>query len=236
MDFQIIYEDEIMLVANKLVPLPVMDDKSGDVSLTTLLKKEIGKKVETKNIYLEPINRIDRRSSGMVIFSKTKKTTAILNSTSSERSIKKYYLVCVENCPPLSEDILIHRFGRNQKSNRTWVEPTSGINGPPWPPDICSTSYNVIGESEHYFLLQAQLITGRTHQIRAQLAFINCPIRGDLKYGAKRSTRNGLIMLHAWKLEFIHPYNRKKIISLTASPPLSESLWSVFKEQNLISD
>ncbi len=223
----VLFEDDSVLVANKLSAVPVVADDSGDEPLGSFIMKGLAEEAGEKLHYLEPVHRIDRRASGVVLFSKNRRTTAVLGTSFRDREVAKTYLACVEKLPEKPESTLVHRFTRDNRGNRTHLTAMSGVTGAPWPADVCALSYRVIASSERYFLLEVELLTGRTHQIRAQLAAIGCPIRGDLKYGARRSTKNGLIMLHAWKLEFNHPHKNEPV-AVVARPPHSEPLWSAF--------
>jgi 23S rRNA pseudouridine1911/1915/1917 synthase len=224
-DIPILYEDEVILIANKLEPIPVQPEKTGDPSLQEILREIVLSRGGSLEIF-EAVHRIDRRASGAVIYAKTPQALATMNEYFRERKIEKTYLAVVTEKPTPDEGTLEHclfwnpRIGK-AKAVKPGEEKSSGGKR-------AVLMYRVAGESEKYFLLEIKPLTGRHHQIRAQLSAIGCPIRGDLKYGAKRSTANGLIMLHASEIEFLHPVSGVKI-HITAPCPDSEPLWQFLK-------
>ncbi|MGC8864586.1 MAG: RluA family pseudouridine synthase [Bacteroidales bacterium] len=220
---RILYEDNHLIIVNKLGGEIVQGDKTGDIPLADMIKAYLKKKyLKPGEVFLGVVHRIDRPVSGAVIFARTSKALARLNNMLKERRITKIYWAVVKNTPSISEGTLVHHLRRNEKQNKTYVydHPTQNTTE-------ASLSYKVLGESDNYFLVQIELHTGRHHQIRAQLAHIGCPIKGDLKYGAERSNPGGFIHLHSIKTEFIHPVKREKL-SIVAPPPLADPLWEHF--------
>jgi 23S rRNA pseudouridine1911/1915/1917 synthase len=194
----------------------VQPDKTGAKSLL-----ELGEIYSKSTIY--PIHRIDRPASGVVLFAKSKKGLARLNAQFQNKSIKKTYLAIVKNKPAASEGELKHYLRKNGKTNKSHVfeEAVKGAKE-------AILNYKVIGSTDNYHLLEVGLETGRHHQIRAQLAAIGSPIKGDVKYGARRSNKNRSIHLHAWKLAFQHPVTLETV-ELVAPLP-DDVLWNVLSD------
>ena len=205
--YEILFEDDAILIANKCSPIPVQKDKSGDASLQDLIVAEHLK----QGSFLEAAHRIDRRTSGIVLFGKTRKALAALEEQFRARTIQKTYIACLEKEPNPPEGVLEHTIVQNTRNNSSLaLDPAKakdkGI--------AASLTYRLILKTDRYFFIEATPLTGRHHQIRAQCAAKGWPIKGDLKYGAKRSTASGRIMLHAWKLALEHPVNgdRKSVV------------------------
>jgi len=214
--FDVIYEDGDMVVVNKLAAVPVLPDKSGDSSLKDFLcESRPGK-------FVEPVHRLDRRTSGAVAFAKTRHCLAALSEEFRERRVTKMYWAVTERAPQPESGTLRHRLVHDKRRNQAKAIPADGDEGS----DIAELAYELVGRSERYFLLAVRPLTGKTHQIRAQLSAAGCPVRGDLKYGARRSTHNGLIMLHARELCFSMPDRRR--VDVIADPPPDEPLWEAF--------
>jgi 23S rRNA pseudouridine1911/1915/1917 synthase len=226
--YRIIHEDADLLIANKLGPLPVQPDKSGDASLQDLLRAEIaGRAGAAGAFFLEAAHRIDRRASGAVIFAKTHRALETLEADFRQKRIEKTYMVCVEHEPEPREGRLEHRLVWDKRTNLVRAFPINASNS-----EAVSAGgthgileYRLAGASERYFFVEVTLITGKHHQIRAQLAAEGMPIRGDIKYGARRTNPNGLIMLHARRLVLTQPRTREKL-DLVAPYPESEPLWA----------
>jgi len=224
---RIIYEDNHLLVINKLPSEIVQEDKTGDKSLLERLKDWI-KKRDNKpgNVFLEVIHRIDRPVSGLVMFAKTSKALSKFNELLREGKIKKTYLAIVQNNPPKDKDILEHYIVRNTQLNKSKAFIKEVKNS-----KKAVLLYEVIAKSDRYYLLKIDLITGRHHQIRSQLAAIQCPIKGDIKYGYPRTNPGGFIHLHSYQLEFEHPI-KKEMIYLKCKPFFDDVLWGkVFGEK-----
>jgi len=215
----IIYEDNHLIVINKPVGKLVQGDRTGDEPLSETVKLYIKKKYNKPgNVYLGVVHRLDRPTSGVLLFSKTSKALSRLNKQFSQRETQKTYWALVFNKPDKDSDRLIHYLKRNQKQNKSYAYIKEIPNS-----KKAVLNYKLIKELNNYYLLEINLETGRHHQIRAQLAFIGCPIRGDLKYGAKRSNADGGIHLHAKTLQIYHPV-KKTPINFEASLP-NDNLW-----------
>jgi len=217
---QIVYEDNHLLVINKKVGQLVQGDKTGDESLLEAIKNFI-KKRDNKpgNVFLGLVHRIDRPTSGLVIYAKTSKALSRLTQMVKNREIKKtYWAVVTKEMIPRTQK-LVHYLKKNEKNNKAIVFPkaTDGAKE-------AILTYNVIKNLDNYLLLEIDLETGRHHQIRAQLSKTGVPIKGDLKYGSPRSNPDGGINLHARKLEFIHPVTKEKI-EITAPVPQNDAVW-----------
>jgi 23S rRNA pseudouridine1911/1915/1917 synthase len=224
--FTILYEDADVLIANKLAPIPVQPDKTGDKSLQDYLREELGARAggddKAAGAFLEAAHRIDRRASGAVLFAKTHIALSTLEAAFRDKRVEKEYLACVEHEPDPPEGRLEHRLSWDKKRNIVRTFRPDSISGKP-----AILEYGVVGRSENYFFLSVNLITGRHHQIRAQLSAFGCPIRGDLKYGARRSSPSGLIMLHARRIALAQPRTDERI-EVLAPFPQTEALWSAF--------
>lgn len=222
---QIVYEDNHLLVVNKKVGQLVQGDKTGDESLLELIKDFI-KKRDNKpgNVFLGLVHRIDRPTSGLVIYAKTSKALSRLTQMVKNREIKKtYWTVVAKEMIPQSQR-LIHYLKKNEKNNKAIVFPkaTDGAKE-------AILTYNIVKTLDNYLLLEIDLETGRHHQIRAQLSKIGVPIKGDLKYGSPRSNPDGGINLHARKLEFIHPVTKENV-EIIAPVPQNDAVWRACEE------
>jgi 23S rRNA pseudouridine1911/1915/1917 synthase len=239
--FTILYEDEDVLVANKLAPIPVQPEKSGDKSLQDLLREDAAARGSASRAGgdhsattpraaslpagPEAAHRIDRRASGAVLFAKTHKALVTLEAAFRDKRMQKQYVACVEREPEPREGKLEHNLAWDKRRNVVRVIPAGSKSG-----KSALLEYRVAGSSEHYFFVAVNLITGRHHQVRAQLAAIGCPIRGDLKYGARRSSPSGLIMLHARRIKFTQPRTGEEL-EVVAPFPESEGLWQAFVDE-----
>ncbi|RRO21926.1 RluA family pseudouridine synthase [Flavobacteriaceae bacterium 14752] len=215
----IIFEDNHLIVINKPVGRLVQGDSTGDEPLSDTVKTYIKHKYNKPgNVYLGVVHRLDRPTSGVLVFAKTSKALSRLNKQFSERQTQKIYWAMVKNKPEQNQAKLVHYLKRNPKQNKSYAYPKEI-------PDSKQAvlKYKVLKSLDHYHLIEIELETGRHHQIRSQLSYINCPIKGDLKYGAKRSNAGGGIHLHAKKLCLIHP-TKKERLCFEASLP-SEKLW-----------
>jgi 23S rRNA pseudouridine1911/1915/1917 synthase len=220
----ILYEDNHIIAVNKTNSEIVQGDKTGDISLDRIVKQYIKEKYKKPGeVFLGVTHRLDRPVSGVVLFAKTSKALTRLNKIFKEREIRKVYWAIVKNRPPEERGRLEHFIVRNEKLNKSFASDRE-VDGS----KKAALTYGIIGDSNNYFLLEIQLETGRHHQIRAQLAKIGCPIKGDLKYGFDRSDKNGGISLHSRSVEFIHPV-RKESLTIVAPAP-DESLWNYFSE------
>ncbi len=211
----VIYKNNQLIAFNKPPTVPVQPDKSENKSLL-----ELGE-IYTKS-KLQLLHRIDRPASGIVLFGKTPKATRVLNAQFQERAIKKTYLAVVKTPPEQVAGELRHHLKKNAKYNKAYCheQPQNGTKE-------AILTYEIIASSDNYHLLSIDLKTGRHHQIRAQLAAIGSPIKGDVKYGARRSNKDRSIHLHAWKMEFVHPVTNEAV-TLEASLP-KEVVWQAFK-------
>ena len=216
----VLYEDNHMIIINKRPGDIVQGDKTGDPPLSEIVKQYIAKKYQKKgNVFLGVVHRLDRPTSGIVIFARTSKALERLNKMLRDKQIKKTYWAIVKNKPEKVSDTLIHYLKKNPKNNKSTVFPRES--------EGCKKAilhYKLIKELDNYYLLEIDLETGRHHQIRAQLSAINCAIKGDLKYGSNRSNPDGGICLHAREIQFIHPVSKEKI-DITAKTPESP-IWN----------
>lgn len=219
-NLQILHEDNHIIVINKRVGDIVQGDKTGDKPLSDVVKEYIKEKYNKPgDVFLGVVHRLDRPTTGIVVFARTSKALTRLNELFSNRETQKTYWAVVKNKPPKLEDNLVHFLKRNEKNNtsKAFIKEV---------PDSkkASLDYKIIKELDNYFALEINLHTGRHHQIRAQLQAIGCPIKGDLKYGFDRSNPDGGIHLHARKLTFIHPVSKDEL-KITAPTP-SDAIWN----------
>ncbi|MCC7050449.1 MAG: RluA family pseudouridine synthase [Bacteroidia bacterium] len=220
---RILFEDNHLLIVNKLPGELVQKDTEQTPALEDVLKEYLKEKYQKSGeAFLGVVHRLDRPTSGIVIFAKTSKALTRLNEDFKTRNIKKIYWAVVKNKPRLDKEKLTHYLLRNSKNNTSKAF-NKEIKGS----KLAELIYTVINSSDNYYLLEIELLTGRHHQIRAQLAAINCSIKGDLKYGSPRSNNDGSIHLHAQKVVFTHPV-KKEEITIVASPP-NDNLWNFLK-------
>lgn len=216
---KIIYEDNHIIVVFKEAGEIVQGDKTGDEPLSEKVKQYIKEKYHKPgNVFLGVVHRLDRPVAGLVVFARTSKALSRLNDMFRNGEVHKTYWAITKEEPKESESLLENWLVRNEKQNKSYAYDHEVPNS-----KLAKLTYKVIGKSENYTLLEVHLITGRHHQIRCQLAHIGCPIRGDLKYGAKRSNPDGSISLLAHHIEFVHPVSKQ---TLSFDSPLpDEPLW-----------
>ena len=220
----VLYEDNHIIVINKAAGEIVQGDKTGDKSLCDTMKLYIKEKyAKPGNVFIGLPHRLDRPVSGIVVFAKTSKALERLNRMFSEGSVKKIYWAITKEKPQQPEADIDSWILRNEKMNKSFSYPKE-VKGA----KRALLHYRQIDASQNYNLIEVELKTGRHHQIRCQLASIGCPIKGDLKYGAKRSNPDGSISLHARYIEFIHPVS-KELIAITAPLP-DDKLWQSFEK------
>jgi len=209
---RILYEDNHLLILNKRSGEIVQGDKTGDEPLSETLKAFIAQRDgKPGQVFMGVPHRLDRPVSGVVVFAKTSKALERLNAMLREGGIHKTYWALSAGKPPKESDILTDFLIRNEAQNKSYVSK----NG-----KEARLKYTLIQTTERYYLLEVELYTGRHHQIRCQLAHMGCPIKGDLKYGAKRSNPDGSISLLARRIQFIHPV-KKTEVDVTAPVPSS---------------
>ena len=219
---RILYEDNHLIVVNKLPGELVQGDETGDRTLADDVKEYLRIKYSKPgNVYLGIPHRLDRPTSGIVVYAKTEKALIRLNEAFRGSGVRKTYWAVVDNMPRKPESTLIHYIVRNSANNKSVAYPKE-IKGS----KIARLDYKLIGTSDKYYLLEITLHTGRHHQIRAQLAAIGLHIKGDLKYGFPRSNPDGGIHLHARKIVFIHPV-KKEEVTIVAPPP-HDPVWDYF--------
>lgn len=216
----VLYEDNHIIAVSKTCNEIVQGDKTGDTPLSEMVKTYIKEKYNRPGeVFLGVTHRLDRPTSGVVIFARTGKALARLNDMfKSHTEIKKTYWAIVEKAPREPEGRLEHYMVRNEKLNKSFIGRSTDKEA-----KLAILSYKTLAQGDRYTLLEVNLETGRHHQIRCQLAAIGCIIKGDLKYGARRSNPDGGICLHARKIEFVHPVS-KQDICITAPVP-NEKLW-----------
>ncbi|WP_066220558.1 RluA family pseudouridine synthase [Formosa haliotis] len=218
-NLQILFEDNHMIVINKRTGDIVQGDKTGDEPLSEVIKAYIKDKYNKPgNVYLGVVHRLDRPTTGLVIFAKTSKALTRLNAMFAEKKVNKTYWALVNNAPPKQQDTLINWLKKNPKNNKSTA----------YPKEIRDSKkailhYTVLKKLDRYVLLEIALETGRHHQIRCQLAQLGCKIKGDLKYGAHRSNKDASIHLHARHIQFTHPVTKEDIL-ITAPLP-QDALW-----------
>ncbi len=224
---EILYEDNHIIAVNKRSSDLSQADKTGDTSLDTEVKQYLAQKYKKPgDVFLGIVHRLDRPVSGVILYARTSKALARLNEMFRSTQVKKIYLAIVRERPPEDEATITHFLKKNEKQNKTFVYDHE-VKGS----KEASLSYRIAGRSDRYYLLEVELHSGRHHQIRAQLAKIGCPVKGDLKYGFARSNEDGGISLIARRIEFIHPVKKENIV-ITAPFPKGD-IWDAFKNSNL---
>lgn len=223
-DSSVLYEDNHIIIINKRPGEIVQGDKTGDTPLSEDVKAWIKEKyAKPGNVFCGVVHRLDRPVGGLVIFAKTSKALARLNDMLRNGEITKKYLALTRNRPPRDEDRLTGWLTSTERNNKSYLSAVARAGA-----KEVALSYRLLGSSERYHLLEIELETGRKHQIRVQLASIGCPIKGDLKYGDKRSNPDGSISLQAHRIQFIHPVSGK-LIDVCAPLP-DDNLWQSFAE------
>lgn len=220
---QVIYEDNHIIIVNKESGEIVQGDKTGDTPLSEEVKAYIKEKYAKPGlVFLGVVHRLDRPVSGLVIFARTSKALCRLNDMFRKGEIHKTYWAVVQQRPKEDEGMLENWLVRNEKQNKSYAYDHEIPNS-----KKAILNYKLIGQTDHYSVLEINLLTGRHHQIRCQLAAMECPIKGDLKYGAKRSNPDGSISLLARRVEFIHPVSKKQIV--VEAPFPKDNLWQKIK-------
>ena len=218
-NLDILFEDNHLIIINKKPGDIVQKDKTNDISLLEIVKEYLKRKYNKPgNVYLGLIHRIDRPTSGLVMFAKTSKALSRMNNMLKGKMIVKTYWAITKNKPEKESNQLVHWLKKNEKKNKSTHFSRETKNA-----KKAILDYTIIKELENYFLLEIIMRSGRHHQIRCQLQAIGCPIKGDLKYGAKRSNSDGSIDLHAKHLKFIHPVTKKEV-NLNA-PVRENKIW-----------
>lgn len=218
-NLQVLYEDNHLIVINKRPGDIVQGDKTGDTPLSEVVKEYLKEKYNKPgNVYLGVVHRLDRPTSGLVVFAKTSKALPRLNKLFSEKKAHKTYWAIVKQTPPKKEDTLIHWLKRNPKQNKSYAYDKEVQDS-----KKAILDYRIIKSLNNFLLLEIDLKTGRHHQIRSQLSSIGCPIKGDLKYGFPRSNKDASIHLHARRLEFSHPVKKEPLTFLAPLP--KDSIW-----------
>jgi 23S rRNA pseudouridine1911/1915/1917 synthase len=224
---QILYEDNHLIVINKRPGDIVQGDKTGDKPLLDFVKEYVKVKYNKPGeVFIGTPHRIDRPTSGIVVFSRNSRSLERMAEMFREKTIKKTYWAIVKETPPKEEDKLIHYLKKNSQTNKSYAFPIKVKDS-----FYAELDYKIIAKSDRYFLLEVKLHTGRHHQIRVQLSMIGCPIKGDVKYGFDRSNEDNSIHLHSRMVEFIHP-SKKEPMNITAPVP-DDKLWKYFEAEAL---
>ena len=222
---QVLYEDNHIIIVNKRSGDIVQADKTGDAPLSETVKQYIKEKyAKPGNVFIGVTHRLDRPVAGIALFAKTSKALSRLNNMFRNGEVHKTYWAITRNSPQQTEGTLTDWLVRNEKQNKSYAYDHEVPNS-----KKAVLNYRVIGKSDRYTLIEVQLMTGRHHQIRCQMARIGCPIKGDLKYGAPRSNTDGSISLLARKIEFVHPVS-KETVSVIAPLP-NDTLWKAIAPQ-----
>ena len=224
MEDLVLYEDNHLIIVNKNAGEITQGDKTGDTPLPEKIKLFLKNKYNKPgNVFLGVVHRLDRPTSGIVVFAKTSKALARMNKLFQEKKVQKTYWAIVEKAPEKKEDTLVHCLQKNEKQNKSYVRPTLSNKSI----KEATLDYRLLLSSDKYHLIEVLPKTGRHHQIRVQLSHIGSVIKGDVKYGARRSNTDHSICLHARKIDFIHPVSKTNI-SITAPVP-KEKLWEFFQ-------
>jgi 23S rRNA pseudouridine1911/1915/1917 synthase len=219
-NLQVLFEDNHLIIVNKRSGDITQGDKTGDKPLSDVVKEYVKEKYnKAGNVFLGVVHRLDRPTSGVIIFARTSKALERLNKMLRDKTISKTYWAVVKEYPKKEKGTLINFLKKNPKNNKSSVY-TKEI------PDSkrAVLHYNILKKLDNYSLLEIDLETGRHHQIRAQLSFIGFPIKGDLKYGFNRSNKDGSIHLHARKITFMHPVSKEEISVIAPTP--KEVIWN----------
>jgi 23S rRNA pseudouridine1911/1915/1917 synthase len=220
----VLYEDNHIIIVNKRSSDLVQGDSTGDEPLDDIVRAYIREKYNKPgDVFLGVVHRLDRPVSGCVVYARTSKALSRLSELFRTRDVRKTYWAIVSDRPPAEEGTLSNYLKKNEPQNKSYVYNTE-VKGS----KLAELSYRVLARSERYYLVEVDLQTGRHHQIRAQLAAAGCPIKGDLKYGSKRSNEGGGISLHSRRVSFVHPV-KKEEISVEAPLP-DDRIWKLFSD------
>ena len=220
---EVVYADNHIIIVNKKSGEIVQGDKTGDRPLSDIVKDYIKEKYAKPGaVFLGVVHRLDRPVSGLVVFARTSKALSRLNKMFAEGEVHKTYWAITKNAPRDSEGTLRHWLVRNEKQNKSYAYDQEKPNA-----KKAILRYRVLSHSDNYSLIEVNLMTGRHHQIRCQLAAMGCPIKGDLKYGAPRSNPDGSISLLSRRVEFVHPVSKETIIAEAPLP--DDKLWHAFE-------
>lgn len=222
---KLVYEDNHLIIVCKESGEIVQGDKTGDEPLSEAVKRYIKEKYQKPgNVFIGVVHRLDRPVSGLVVFAKTSKALSRLNMMFRNGDVHKTYWAIVKDAPMHEEGTLENWIVRNEQQNKSYAYDHEVPNS-----KKAVLKYHVINRSEHYCLLEVNLLTGRHHQIRCQLAHIGCPIKGDLKYGFPRSNPDGGISLLSRRVEFVHPVSKETISAVSPLP--ADALWKAFSPE-----
>ncbi len=224
---RILFEDNHLIIINKEPKELVQKDITEDVTLADKVKEYLKKRYNKPgNVYLGIPHRIDRPTSGIVVYTKTEKALVRMNALFRDESlVKKWYWAVVDTLPKFDKPLIVHYITRDTKRNKSYATLEKRKNS-----KEARMNLSIIGASKSFYLLEIELLTGRHHQIRAQLSAMNSHIKGDIKYGASRTNKDGSIHLHSRKIEFVHPI-KKETISIVAPPP-KDPIWDYFVSVN----
>ena len=220
--FQVVFEDNHLIIVNKAAGVLVQGDQTGDMPLSEMVREYLRQKYQKPgNVFVGVVHRLDRPVSGLVVLAKTSKGLERMNELFRRRKIHKTYWAVVARKPPAPKAKLTHWLDKDQSRNvvKAYEEPHGDA-------QKAELSYEDLGQLDRYHLLEVLPVTGRPHQIRVQLASVGCPIRGDVKYGYDRPNRDGAISLHARRLDFIHPIRQEPVICLAGLP--DDGFWDQF--------
>ena len=220
----ILYEDNHIIIVNKAAGEIVQGDKTGDEPLVETVKRFIKERDNKPGaVFLGVVHRLDRPVSGVVVFAKTSKALSRMNAMFASGDVHTTYWAITRNRPAEPEALLTHYINSVERNNKSYASltPKAGAKE-------ARLRYRQIAAGDRYFLLEVNLMTGRKHQIRVQLSSIGCPVKGDLKYGDKRSNPDGSISLHARRIQFMHPVSKKEI-DVTAPVPTGDALWAALE-------
>lgn len=224
MSLNVVYEDNHLIVVNKKSGDIVQGDKTGDKTLSDAVKDYIKKKYNKPgDVYLGTVHRLDRPTSGLVVFARTSKALSRMNKLFQEKKVKKTYWAVTEKAPNNSKGHLIGYLTKNEQKNKSFLSQTETKGS-----KKAELNYTLVGRSDRYHFIEVEPLTGRHHQIRVQLSNMGCIIKGDLKYGAKRSNKDASIHLLARKIEFIHPVKNEPLVIQAEVP--NDPLWKAFAE------
>ena len=225
---KVVYEDNHIIIVAKESGEIVQGDKTGDTPLSDLVKQYIKEKYQKPGeVFLGVCHRLDRPVAGLVVFARTSKALARLNKMFAEGEVHKTYWAIVQARDVVKEGLLTHWLVRNEKQNKSYAYDREVPHS-----KKAQLRYRVIGQGDRYMLLEVELLTGRHHQIRCQLAKVGMPIKGDLKYGAPRSNPDGSISLLSRRVEFIHPVSKQQIA--VEAPVPADNLWQALANSDKI--